>query len=141
MQFWVLATFLGTSLVLFVPGICVWYLLFPEESVFEHCTWGSVLGLGSAVYVAFVVAYWRLSFFSVLWGLLSVGTVLFAVRQRKRRTSAQSSGISKWALLTLGLVAVSRFAPTMVHEWPLGWDPTFHLILAKKVSLANGMIY
>jgi hypothetical protein len=142
MQFWLVVVFLMSSLVFLVPGVCLWDVLFPEESIFERCVWGSVCGLAIAVYLAFVVAYWRLSLFWMVWAALAVGVVALAVRQHLRnRGSVQRLGVSRLVLVILGLVAVSRFVPTVIHEWPPGWDPSFHLILAKKIALADRMIY
>src|SRR5580700_1421910 len=142
MQFWLVLIFLVSSLALLVPGACLWDLLFPEESIFERCVWGSVCGLAFAVYVAFVLAYWRLSLFWIGWAVLSVGVATLAVyRHLRNGSSLNRLGVTKPVLLILGLVAISRFVPTLIHEWPPGWDPSFHLILAKKVAMADGMIY
>src|SRR5271168_1568574 len=142
MQFWLLLIFLLSSLAFLVPGIWLWELLFPEESIFERCVWGSVSGLAVAVYIAFTLAYWRLSWFWVAWTVLSVCVAALAARQHLRnRGSVQRLGVTKPALIILGLVAISRFVPTLIHEWPPGWDPSFHLILARKVALADRMIY
>jgi hypothetical protein len=142
MQFWLVLIFLVSSLALLVPGACLWDLLFPEESIFERCVWGSVCGLAFAVHVAFVLAYWRLSLFWIAWAVLSVGVATLAVyRHLRNGSSLNRLGVTKPVLLILGLVAISRFVPTLIHEWPPGWDPSFHLILAKKVAMADGMIY
>jgi hypothetical protein len=142
MQFWLVLIFLVSSLALLVPGACLWALLFPEESIFERCVWGSVCGLAFAVYLAFVLAYWRLSLFWIAWPVLSVGVATLAVyRHLRKGSSFNCLGVTKPVLLILGVVAISRFVPTLIHEWPPGWDPSFHLILAKKVAMADGMIY
>jgi hypothetical protein len=142
MQFWPVLIFLVSSLALLVPGACLWDLLFPEESIFERCIWGSVCGLALAVYVAFVLAYWRLSLFWMVWAALSLAVATLAVRQHLRNGSAPPRlGVTKLGLLILGLLAIIRFLPTVIHEWPPGWDPSFHMILARKVALADGMIY
>ncbi len=142
MQFLIVLIFLTSSLALLVPGACLWALLFPEESIFERCIWGSVCGLAFAVYIAFVLAYWRLSLFWMVWAALSVGVAaLVALRYLRNQSSLPPWGVTKLALLILSLVAISRFVPTLIHDWPPGWDPSFHLILARKVELADRMIY
>jgi hypothetical protein len=142
MQFWFLFIFLISSLALLVPGACLWDLLFPEQSIFERCIWGSVCGLAIAVYIAFVLAYWRLSLFWMVWAALSLAVAALTVRQHLRNPSApQRLGVTRLALMILALLAISRFFLTVVHTWPPGWDPSFHLILARKVAMANGMIY
>jgi hypothetical protein len=142
MQFWLVLIFLGSSLALLVPGACLWDLLFPEESIFERCVWGAACGLAFAVYIAFVLAYWRLSLFWTVWAALSVGVAALTIGKHLRNGSTvQRLGVTKPVLLILGLVAISRFMPTIIHEWPPGWDPSFHLILARKVALADRMIY
>ena len=142
MQFWLLLIFLVSSLALLLPGVCLWDLLFPEDSIFERCTWGSVCGLAFAVYIAFVLAYFRLSLFWIVWGALSLCIAILAVRQRLRNTSSQRRlGVTRLELVILGVLAIIRFLPTVIHEWPPGWDPSFHLILARKIALADGMIY
>lgn len=140
MQVVVLVIFLLSSLIILVPGVCLWSLLFPNESAFEQWISGSVCGLAAAVYIAFAVAHWRLSAFWAIWGALSL-VVVPAVRAHLRGRGSVHSGVSRWALFVLGLVAVARFAITVIYQWPAGWDPSFHLILAKKVAMADGMIY
>ena len=131
-----------SSLALLIPGACLWDLLFPEQTIFERCTWGSVCGLAIAIYIAFVLAYWRLSLFWMAWAALSLAVAALALRQHLRSAkSPQRLGVTRLALTILALLAVSRFFLTVVHTWPPGWDPSFHLILARKVAMANGMIY
>jgi hypothetical protein len=142
MQFWLLFIFLISSLALLVPGAFLWDLLFPEQTIFERCIWGSVCGLAIAVYVAFVLAYWRLSIFWMVWAALSLAVIALTARQHLRTpTSLQRLGVTRLALIVLALLAISRFFLTVIHTWPPGWDPSFHLILARKVAMANGMIY
>ena len=142
MQFWLLLIFLVSSLALLLPGVCLWDLLFPEDSIFERCVWGSVCGLAFAVYIAFVLAYFRLSLFWIVWGALSLVVVTLAVGRRLRNTSPQQRlGVTGLELVILGVLAITRFLPTVIHEWPPGWDPSFHLILARKIAMADGMIY
>jgi hypothetical protein len=78
----------------------------------------------------------------MVWAALSLAVIALTVRQHLRTpTSPPRLGVTRLALIILALLAVSRFFLTVVHTWPPGWDPSFHLILARKVAMANGMIY
>jgi hypothetical protein len=63
------------------------------------------------------------------------------------RERGQNGGVAvdraehRWLLLTLALVAVSRFAMAWGDRLPCGRDPAFHLILAQSLRVHHAMIF
>ena len=174
---------LGVLLVI-VPGICSWTWSFPRDSAEQRLAWGSVLGIGAAVYLANVCAFGQLSWFYPLWaGLLILSVGSFALRPGKLRVSLwnpsegaagsathassapanipeteanvhpalstlhEADWSSKLAaspkrvlVLLLLLIALVEIASVRRQVVPPGFDPSFHLLLAKKIALTNHII-
>src|SRR5208283_28627 len=79
--------------------------------------------------------------------ILSVGS--FAVRRRDRSVSlgdrcdvaGESVALPRVALaLILPAVVILQTDAIMHQLVPLGWDPSFHLLLAKKIALSDHLI-
>lgn len=133
--------FLVPALALIVPGVVGWTLLFPQKPASERWTLGAAGGLAASVYLAFALSYIRLSLFWPAWAVLTAATLALWLRQRPR---APLVGMPRSAHVWLGiillLVAVSRFWVALGHYLPPGWDPSFHLLLAKKLLVTGRMI-
>ena len=127
--------------VLTIPGIFLWSVVFPDHDLVDRLTWGATAGLALAVLIAFYVSLLRLSLFWPLWMGVVVLSLLLAWLRSPRRQSPARDRTQFWLALLLAVVAVSRFAPTFFRDIPLGWDPSFHLLLAKKLLLTDKLIY
>ncbi len=140
---------LGLLLVA-APGIICWTILFPNDSPEERIAWGSVLGIASAVYVAHLCSFIHLSWFYRVWAgllMLSVGGIFWSRAHSSASPGPPSevtfgSSSSPAILLTLLLLLVVVLQGVVVMQSPIprGWDPTFHLLLAKKIALSNHSI-
>jgi hypothetical protein len=139
---------LGVLLIAF-PGICYWMVLFPKDSVEQRLAWGSVLGFGTAIYLAYVCAFVHLSWFYVVWAatlILSVGILAWRGLRgysspRDRTVAGESLILPRVALALLLTVVFVLQIDAVTHQLvPLGWDPSFHLLLAKKIALSDYII-
>jgi uncharacterized membrane protein len=132
-----LIRFLAGVLVLIVPGICVARALSLGNNFLERFANGSALGLAFAVYLASAVSYFDLRWFYPLWIVLGILAVVVSLRSRpKNNTDGQV-----WMWLILCLVACTRFAVALPMTLPAGtFDPTFHLILARKIQITHHAI-
>jgi hypothetical protein len=127
--------------VLTIPGIFLWRELLPEDDLVDRLTWGVSAGLALAVLIAFYVSRFRLSLFWPVW-MGVVALILLFDRLRSPRPQSPARDRTQWWLaLLLALVAASRFAPTFLRDIPLGWDPSFHSLLAKKLLLTDKLFY
>ena len=133
------------------PGIYCWTLLFPNDCPQQRVAWGSVLGIAAAVYLAYVCAFAHLSWFYAVWAallILSAGT--FGWRFWQRRLNLFDPGRGFWTGLAtsptialvflLLLIVVLETIVVMSQSVPAGWDPSFHLLLAKKIALSDRII-
>jgi hypothetical protein len=125
-----------------LPGVLGIGLYAPALSVLERWVLGAAAGLAAAVFLAFGLAYVRLALFYPAWSIVAI--VLFAIWLRRRPRPvllARFSGGTSILAIVLAIVALSRFGATFADELPPGWDPSFHLILAKKLALGGRMIF
>lgn len=127
--------------VLAIPGIFLWRAAFPDHDLVDRLTWGATAGLALAVLIAFYVSRFRLSLFWPLWMGVVALSLLLAWLRSPRRQSPAPDRTRFWLALLLAVVAVSRFAPTFFRDIPLGWDPSFHLLLAKKLLITDKLFY
>ncbi len=134
-----LVLWLLTVLLVTAPGALLrWRSDTPEDGL-DRVISGAVLGLATVVLVAFFSARVDMRLTPVALVLLA-GAVAFAVL---RRPSVPAS-VDRTAAALLGAVLVavfvSRWLPTTRHTFPPGWDPSFHLLLARKVQLAHALV-
>jgi hypothetical protein len=136
-----IAVLMAGLAALAIPGIFLWRAVFPEHDLVDRLTWGASAGLALAVLLAFYTSLFRLSRFWPLWlGVVALSLLLAWLRSPLPPSPAQPHTWF-WLALLLAMVAVTRFAPTFFHEMPLGFDPSLHLMLAKKVLLTDKLIY
>ncbi len=120
-----------------LPGWSLTNYLYPEKPRHERAILGIVFGLALAMCLGFLSSYIHLYLFFVLWvaALVAVQGYGFWLRR-------QTGGVERrpwvpklfWLQLTviLLLVAVTRLAPLFVQLLPPGFDPSFHMLLARK---------
>ena len=136
-----IAALVAGLVVLAIPGIILWRVVFPDHDLVDRLTWGATAGLALAVLIAFYASLFRLSLFWRLWmGVFALSLLLAWIRSPRWQAPARDR-TQFWLAVLLAVVAVSRFAPTLVRDTPLGWDPSFHLLLAKKLLLTDKLIY
>lgn len=125
-----------------LPGVLGIGLFAPVLSVLERWVLGAAAGLAAAVFLAFGLAYARLAYFYPTWSIVAIVTLAIWLRRRPRSVLfARPSGATSILTIVLAIVALSRFGVTLGDELPPGWDPSFHLILAKKLALSGRMIF
>jgi hypothetical protein len=125
--------FSAALLVICSPGVLVWSTAGSGDDLLETLTWGATTGIAIAVLLAFYVARFHLSWFWPAWAAVIAATAVLA----KRRGRAPIRGANRWLIVVLTLVAISRFVPALLQSVPPGWDPAFHLLLAKKLVLLD----
>lgn len=133
-------SFLAGVALLAIPGVCLWRVLFPRDAPIECWTWGATTGLALAVLAAFYLAHLRLWLFWPVW--LALAALAVGLAWSRRSSSAQTGHerAELWLALLLVVVAVSRFAPVFLRDTPPGWDPSFHLILIRKLALTDRIV-
>jgi len=129
------------SIVFALPGVLAVAALVPGLTVGERWSIGTTTGFAAAALVAVVVSHASLRFFLPVWGLLSAVAAILWLRGRQVRLYAMPDGIDAWLVLLLLLVAGTRFGIASRHIIPPGFDPAFHLLLARKIALTQHMIF
>jgi hypothetical protein len=138
-----LACFLGVALVLLLPGVLLAGWLELGRTPLDRVSHGAALGLAGAVYLGSLVSHFDLRWFYPVWGIffLIVMGGFLAGRPRRRGLDHSLRGIETWVGLVILLVGVTRLAAVGPQEFPRGWDPSFHMILAEKIRLTHHAIY
>ncbi len=136
-----LIRFLTGILLILIPGICLAQYFSLGSNILERCTNGSSLGLALAIYLASATSHLDLRLFYPLWGCVGVIAIALWIKSLSRRTANSDSSTQLWMLIVLVLVALSRFALALPQQLPPGGlDPTFHLLLIKKIQIAHHSI-
>jgi hypothetical protein len=128
------------ALVLAMPGVLLISWIAPEKSTVWRWTHGLSLGLALTVYLAFVSCYFDLRWFYPVWAALLAASIVLYRRSSTPRLFGTAHGDLRWLAVVLGLVAASRMGVAMLHEFPMGWDPSFHCILSMKILTSNHLI-
>jgi hypothetical protein len=126
------------------PGIVIAWACFRNLYLAERLLLGSVLGTGIFIYFSYLFKSASLSFIIAYLFIAYSSCIILIIYLKARRGAAAASSLApsdKPTLLTLTalliIVYLSRLIPLYFSELPIGWDPTFHLILAKKILLTN----
>jgi hypothetical protein len=130
-----------TAALFILPGLLIVLVLYKGRSWEEVVLRGPGVGFATAIVLAFALSYFHLALFLFAWMVLSV-VLLLLVRKSsvQRPTWASLDVYNAWLIVLLGIVLTVRLAATRWEVLPLGWDSSFHLILAKKILLTHGMI-
>jgi hypothetical protein len=138
-----LVRFLAGSLALLLPGIFLARWLRLGKTSLEQSAYGSTLGLAMAVYLASLASHFNLKWFYPAWG--GVGIVCLIGWWTSGRTSSSGQNADahweRWLAVILLVVGISRYCVVLPEQLPDGWDPAFHMILARKIQLAQHAIY
>jgi hypothetical protein len=134
--------FLLGVLAFIVPGFLLILVVYRGRSWEEAVIRAPSFGFAAGVYVAFTLSYIQLALFWYAWALIALALALMLWRRQfKLPGFALPDLYGRWLFIVVGLVLVTRLAPTFWQLLPPGWDPSFHLLLAKKMILAGGMIF
>jgi hypothetical protein len=138
-----LSRFLFAALIMILPGIFLAGWLGIGRTLLDRISHGASLGLAAACYLASLVSHFDLRWFFPLWGGFFLVVLIGWLSTRKKRKDLDHSHrfIEIWMALILILVAAARFGATLPLNFPRGWDPTFHMILAEKIRLTHHAIY
>lgn len=136
-----LICFLAGSLTLLLPGIWLAGWAGVGQSIVEYCAYGSTLGLALAVYLASLVSHFNLEWFYPIWAAVAlIGLIGWFTKGRARPSSRVDGHWEGWLLVILLVVGISRFWFVLPELLPEGWDPAFHMILARKIQLTQHAI-
>lgn len=121
-------TLLAIALIL-LPGWVLWArLLDPNQLSQETAITGLSFALALAMLVLHVCAYLSLTLFVALW-LCAAAIALYTLTTRRVGIALDRT------LVALALAAaVIRFLPVLVQEYPIGWDPNFHLLVVRLIE-------
>jgi hypothetical protein len=136
-----LIRFLTGSLILLIPGVLLARRFSLGHNSLERCANGCSLGLAMAVFLASAASYFDLRWFYPLWACAGALSVALWIKSFSHPARRGDSAVQILMLVVLVLVGVIRFALALPLELPLGsFDPTFHLILAKKIQITQHAI-
>jgi hypothetical protein len=131
----------GFLCVIALPGVIFVAIFVREWRWAGAIAIGSTAGLAAAVLGGYYLLRAGMSFaYLLLVEYAAVGVVLALRPHRGSRPLAQAAvtGKARWAAL-LPLVFISRSIPLFFSEVPLGFDPSFHTLIAQKI-LDSGTI-
>lgn len=123
---------------LLLPWAFIGLRVFATYGFYDRLLAGVLGGLAATVSLAYVLAmFGRLDLY---WGLYAAVCVLSILLARGGyMVEVRWSSGAWWITLVLALVLLAEAWPVFSLEYPLGWDPTFHLILARKILESNAL--
>ena len=132
--------------LLIAAGVLAFPALLPATRLVAARTdaviWAGTFALASTVFVAVAASYVHLSLFFVVWAVMAAGAIWWRIAAAPPRPAAAGDRrFDPWLIAILAIVAIPRFAVAIAHDLPPGWDPTFHLVLARKLLETGGMIH
>jgi hypothetical protein len=121
-------TLLAVALIL-LPGWVLWVrLVGPQQPSQEAAITGLSFALALAMLALHLCAYLSLTVFVALW-LCAGAAALYTLNVRRVRFAVDRT------LVALALAAAAiRFLPVLVQEYPIGWDPNFHLLVVRLIE-------
>ncbi len=140
---------IGIYFILLIPWILLALSIFKEQSILEKVITGIVGGIAANITLCYLHAMFHglhlyiYSYFLIL--LLSLSLFLFnAISQNilpwKQQNNIPIDLTTIWFLLALCSSIAAEAIPTFSTTAPLGWDPSFHSILAQKILHSNSLI-
>ncbi len=133
------ALWLVVVVVVGAPGGFVLGALPEPSDAIERVVSGAALGVATLVLVTFLCAHVDLRLAAPV--AVVVAACLLVVSFRRPRHAAACN--PALALLVSGIVLavfLTRLVPTLFHTYPPGWDPAFHLLLARKIREAHALV-
>ena len=129
-------------LLLLLPGALLWFRASPEPPGPERAITALTFGLALAVCAGHALTYLGLDLFLLVWGIIAAASLIIVVREGAASRQALPAALRAhpWLLALLLLALVLRLLPTFFHTFPRGWDPYFHLLLARKILTSGAHI-
>jgi hypothetical protein len=103
---------------------------------------GISMGFGIAVCLLYLCSLHSLFLFQWIW-LASIAVaigVLIVSFRRRTETSVSWGSEARILVLLIAIYIAIRAVPLSVAEYPLGGDPSYHLVLADKILRVGGFI-
>jgi hypothetical protein len=122
-----------------LPGAVLWMRFAKLDRTAEDRIDALALGMAASLCILYASALVSLQFFGWLWPLAAI--ISIAVLRRTGIARPGWPGETRLLSAILVLYLVLRLLPTFFQEYPHGWDPYFHLVLADKISQAQGMVF
>lgn len=122
---------------LLLPWVLIALRVFAAYDFYDRLLAGVVGGLAATISLAYALA--MLGWLDLYWGVYATAWVLAVLLLARGGYALKihwGAG-AWWIALVLGLVLLAEAVPVFSLEYPLGWDPTFHLILARKILESN----
>ena len=125
-------------LILLLPWVFILYSIFKERALKYNVFLGLCGGLAASITSFYILAllgrlslipYWLLLTWIVSFIVLFKQRVLF----RKIKTSKKTCLF--WSCFAL--IAIFYAIPVFSTDFPIGWDPTFHCLLARKIQYSG----
>lgn len=129
--------------MIILPGIALAALLDADSRWVRAIVLGAAGSLSAAIVCGYYLLLARVPFvWFVASEYVALGAVLLWWRPGGWRWTARPTTLSTrrgttWLLPALGLVFLSRSIPLFFNEVPLGLDPCFHTLIAKKILLSR----
>jgi hypothetical protein len=122
-----LLTLLAVALIL-LPGWALWLRLAGPQPSPEVAITGLSFALALALLALHLCAYFSLTLFVALW-LPAAALAAWRLRANPPRLRFDRT----FVLIALAAAAI-RFLPALGREYPLGWDPYFHLLVVRLME-------
>ena len=121
---------------LLLPWVFVGLRVFATYDFCDRLLAGVLGGLAATISLAYALAMF--GGLDLYWGVYAAVCFLAVFLARGGYAVEVRWGAGAWwIMLVLGLVLLAEALPVFSLEYPLGWDPTFHLILARKILESN----
>jgi hypothetical protein len=130
---------LGAYLLLVLPGILITAAFRRERAFGENLLLGNLLGISLVVHLGHSLGRISLEYFPHLLAALYVVSALALLLRRKGGPRFAFGPVSPALLILLLLVFSSRYVPLLLSTLPPGIDPSFHLVIAKKIAVENAL--
>ena len=140
-------TALAVACGLILPWVALAVAVFADHPLGQRLAIGVTGGLAGTITAAHLLASWGLfdlfapvfAVFAAATGLLFVGPFRSSITGKTKHRDETSADVGwgrgerAWFGLCFALVLLFEATPTLSTDVPLGWDPSFHSILAKKI--------
>lgn len=132
--------------LLVLPWMVILRGFLKELRFYDVFLLSAVVGMAGTVSVGFVLAQLKeLDYFGIVYLMLCLAALVAAVyRFRQPKSNAtclfKQRGDCYLFLGTVLGIAVCYAIPVLATEYPLGWDPGFHCILAQKILDSSGLV-
>ena len=133
-----LIVLIGTFLMVSLIGLLIYAAMANSSFDADTVVGGAAFGFCFVLLLAYISIYLQGSYMLASAAFLAAGLTAALVLWRRKNFKIEP--LPAGLVLTLGLVFATRFGAAARHDFPLGWDPAFHLLLAKKILSTKSLI-